>query len=323
MTALSATPPLVTIVGATASGKSALGIFLAKEFGGEVVACDSTQLYRGFDVGTAKPTSAERANVPHHLLDILDPREDSTAGTYRERALAVLDDLRARSRMPIFTVGTGLYLRALLEGLADLPLRSDELRDRLRASAATRGAGHLHKMLMRFDPRAAAQIASADEQKLIRAVEICMLTKKPISEVHRAGRTPLTGWHILKIGLQPEREALYDRIHKRTDAMLESGWLGEVSKLTSSGLPESAKPFQFIGYRELRSQLRGEIKLAAAREAIQQGTRQYAKRQLTWFRRETNVHWFSGFGDDPDVRASARNWLSEQLAADSTPQENG
>jgi tRNA dimethylallyltransferase len=323
LTTLSARPPLVAIVGPTASGKSALGIFLAKEFGGEVVACDSTQLYRGFDIGTAKPTSAERTSVPHHLLDILDPSEDSTAGTYRERAVAILDELCRRSRVPIFTVGTGLYLRALLEGLADLPLRSDELRDRLRASAATHGAGHLHKMLMRFDARAAAQIASADEQKLIRAVEICLLAKKPISEVHRAGRTPLTGWHILKIGLQPEREALYDRIHKRTDAMLRSGWLEEVSKLTSNELPDSAKPFQFIGYRELRSHLRGEITLAAAREAIQQGTRQYAKRQLTWFRRETNVHWFSGFGEDAVVQAAARNWLSEQLAADSTLEENG
>jgi tRNA dimethylallyltransferase len=310
----SALPPLVAIVGPTASGKSALGIFLALEFDGEVIACDSTQLYRGFDIGTAKPTGLERARITHHMLDILDPTEESTAGGYRKCALKVLDDLRARTRLPIFTVGTGLYLRALLEGLADLPLRSEEIRNRLRESAAEHGPGHLHEMLTRLDAKAAAQIAPADEQKLIRAIEICLLTKKPLTEVHRAGRTPLAGWRVLKIGLQPDREALYDRIHKRTEAMLAAGWLDEVSRLAASGLPENAKPFQFIGYRELRSHLRGEISLEAARAAIQQGTRQYAKRQLTWFRRESNAHWLAGFGDDAAVQAGARNWLAAQIA---------
>ncbi len=314
MTTFSADPPLLAIVGPTASGKSALGVFLAKEFAGEVVACDSTQLYRGFDVGTAKPTHAERATVPHHLLDVLDPAEESTAGGYRERALKVLDDLRARSRLPIFTVGTGLYLRALLDGLADLPLRSEELRERLRASAAEHGPGHLHAVLARLDARAARQISSADEQKLIRAIEICLLAKKPITEIHREGRTPLRGWRVLKIGLQPEREALHQRIRNRTDAMLRAGWLDEVSHLISSGLAENAKPFNFIGYRELRSHLRGEITLDAARAIIQQGTRQYAKRQLTWFRREQNVHWVAGFGEDSAIQAAVRDWLAAQLA---------
>jgi len=324
MTALSTHPPLLAIVGPTASGKSSLGIFLARAFGGEVVACDSTQLYRGFDIGTAKPTFAERVGTPHHLLDILDPSEESTAGTYRQRALAVLDDLRARTRMPVFTVGTGLYLRALLEGLAELPLRSDELRERLRGSAATHWPGYLHKILARLDGHAASQIAAPDEQKLIRAIEICLLAKKPLSEVHRAGRTPLAGWRVLKIGLQPEREDLYKRIHGRTDAMLQAGWLKEVSRLLSSNPPENAKPFNFIGYRELRSHLRGEITLDAAREAIQQGTRQYAKRQLTWFRREANVKWLPGFGDDPAVQANARDWLAEFVSniADGAPIED-
>jgi tRNA dimethylallyltransferase len=317
MTIAMTLPPLVAIVGPTASGKSALGIFLAKEFAGEVIACDSTQLYRGFDIGTAKPTLAERATVPHHLLDILAPTEESTAGGYRERAIAVLDDLRMRSRLPIFTVGTGLYLRALLEGLADLPLRSEELRERLRASAAEHCPGHLHEMLARLDREAAKQISPADEQKLIRAIEICLLAQKPLSEVHRAGRTPLAGWRVLKIGLQPEREALYQRIHERTNAMLEAGWLDEVRQLAASGLPENTKPFQFIGYRELRSHLRGELTLSAARAAIQQGTRQYAKRQLTWFRREANVYWLAGFGDDAEIQAVARSWLKEPIAAQS------
>ena len=318
MTTFSSDPALLAIIGPTASGKSALGVFLAREFGGEVVACDSTQLYRGFDIGTAKPTSAELASMPHHLLDVLDPAEDSTAGGYRERALLVLDDLRARSQLPVFTVGTGLYLRALLEGLADLPLRSEELRERLRATAIEHGAGHLHAMLARLDAHAAQQISSADEQKLIRAIEICLLAKKPLTEIHRAGRSPLIGWRIVKLGLQPEREALYQRIHNRTDAMLQAGWLEEVSRLDSSGLSGNAKPFNFIGYRELRSHLRGEITLDAARSAIQQGTRQYAKRQLTWFRREKDVHWLAGFGDNQEVQSAARDWLTAQLdSADS------
>jgi len=302
-------PPLVVIVGPTASGKSSLGIFLAKEFSGEVVVCDSTQLYRGFDIGTAKPSRTERQEIPHHLLDVLDPTEASTAGGYRDRALAVLADLKRRSRAPLLTVGTGLYLRALLEGLADLPQRSEEIRQRLRASAEEHGAGHLHNMLEHLDPQAARQIAAADEQKLIRAIEICLLSGKSLTEVHRAGRTPLTGWRVIKIGLEAPREALYERIHRRTDAMLAAGWLDEVRDLVASGLPEYAKPFDFIGYRELRAHLRGEITLEAARTAIQQGTRQYAKRQITWFRREANVHWLGGFGDDAQIQADACSLL--------------
>jgi tRNA dimethylallyltransferase len=319
MNATAAAPPLLAIVGPTASGKSALGVYLAQQFAGEVVACDSTQLYRGFDIGTAKPAPLERASVPHHLLDILDPGEDSTAGSYRERAVAVLDDLRTRSRLPIFTVGTGLYLRALLDGLAELPRRSEEIRERLRASSAEHGRGHLHKMLEHLDSESAKQISPSDEQKLIRAIEICLLTQKPLSEVHRSGRAPLTGWRVLKIGLLPDREALYNRIHKRTDQMLAAGWLDEVSRLITSGLPDGSKPFQFIGYRELRSHLRGELTLDASRARIQQGTRQYAKRQLTWFRREANVHWFNGFGDDPSIQAQTHEFLSEQLVPDSAP----
>jgi tRNA dimethylallyltransferase len=306
-------PLLVVLVGPTASGKSSLGILLAQEFGGEIVACDSTQLYRGFDIGTAKPSQAERRSVAHHLLDVLDPTEASTAGDYRERALVVLADLKGRSRLPVLTVGTGLYLRALLEGLADLPQRSEEIRRRLRASAAEHGAGHLHNMLARLDPQAAGQIAGADQQKLVRAIEICLLSGKPLTEVHRSGRTPLAGWRIIKIGLEPPREALYERIHRRTEAMLAAGWIDEVRRLAAGGLPESAKPFDFLGYRELGAHLRGETTLEAARAAIEQGTRQYAKRQITWFRREADVNWLPGFGDDPPTMAAARSLIARQL----------
>jgi tRNA dimethylallyltransferase len=301
--------PLVAIVGPTASGKSALGVKLAERFGGEVVACDSTQLYRGFDVGTAKPSLSERQGIPHHLIDVLGPKDDATAGGYRQLALQVLEDLRKRERLPVFTVGTGLYLRALLEGLANVPQRSEELRERLRASVEEHAPGHLHRILRRLDPEAAQKIAPADEQKLIRAIEVCILTRKPISEVHRTGRVPLEGWRALKIGLMPPREKLNERIHARTDAMLEQGWMREVQALLKNGLSEDSKPFDFIGYRELRAVLRAELNLEEARGAIQQATRRYAKRQLTWFRKEQHVRWFSGFGDDAEVQADILEWL--------------
>ena len=307
-----AIPPLVAVIGPTASGKSALGISLAQSLDGEIVACDSTQLYRGFDVGTAKASPAERAQVPHHLIDVLDPNQAATAGGYREMAEQVLDLLRRRSRLPIFTVGTGLYLRALLEGLADLPQRSEELRERLRQSAHEHGPNHLHQMLSRLDPEAARRIAPADEQKLIRSIEICLLTETQLTRLHRQGRKPLLGWRVLKVGLAPEREALYQRIHARTDTMLARGWLDEVRSLLASGMPENAKPFDFIGYRELRAVLRGEMSLDAARLAIQQATRRYAKRQLTWFKREAGVLWLAGFGDDPGIQQQALAWLREE-----------
>ena len=305
-------PFLVAVVGPTASGKSALGVWLAERFGGEVVACDSTQLYCGFDVGTAKPRVEERRGIAHHLIDVLDPNEAATAGRYRELALVALEGLRQRERLPILTVGTGLYLRALLEGLAEIPQRSEELRVRLRAKAEEHPPGHLHRVLRRLDPQAASKIAAADEQKLIRAIEVCLLARKPISEVQRAGRKPLEDWRVLKIGLNPPRESLYERIHARTASMLEHGWMQEVQGLLKSGLSESAKPFDFIGYHELRAVLRNELSLQQAREAIQQATRRYAKRQLTWFRKETGVQWFSGFGDEPELQADVSKFLQSQ-----------
>ena len=303
---------LVVVAGPTASGKSALGVWLAEQFGGEVVACDSTQLYCGFDIGTAKPGQADRRGIPHHLIDVLTPREQATAGGYRQMAVPVLQDLKKRERVPIFTVGTGLYLRALLEGFAEVPQRSEELRERLRASALEHPAGYLHRMLQRMDPEAARKIAPADGQKLIRAIEVCVLARRPISEVHRTGRVPLEGWRALKIGLLPPREALYQRIHDRMDAMMARGWMDEVRGLLNSGLAADAKPLDFIGYRELRGVLRGEIEFEEACAAIEQTTRRYAKRQLTWFRKEHGIHWLNGFGDDPQVQREALEWLCRE-----------
>jgi len=307
--------PLLVIVGPTASGKSALGVWLAERLDGEVIACDSTQLHRGFDIGTAKPTNEERRVVPHHLLDVLDGKDESTAGGYRDRAIEVLNDLRARRKIPVLTVGTGLYLRALLEGLAEVPQRSDELRERLRSAAFEHGVGYLHRVLRRLDPESARKIMPADEQKLIRAIEVCLLTKKPLSEVHRSGRKPLEGWRAVKIGLMPPREGLYERVHARTDTMFLRGWMEEVRGLIDSGVPEDAKAFDFIGYRELRKVLRGEMTLEEARAAIQQATRRYAKRQMTWFRREKGVHWLAGFGDEPGIQKEALEDVRAELGA--------
>jgi tRNA dimethylallyltransferase len=307
--------PFVAIVGPTASGKSALALRLAAELGAEIVACDSTQVYRGFDIGTAKPAPAERGAVPHHLLDLLEPAQVFTAGDYRRRALDVLKDLRSRGRLPVFTVGTGLYFRALVEGLADAPGRSEDLRARLRKRADSRGPEYLHRVLMRLDRQAAARIAPRDANKLIRAIEVCVLAGKPISKVHGAGRLRLEGFTVIKLGLMPPRAELYERIHARTEAMLAAGWLDEVKRLVDAGVPPESKPFQFIGYRELRAHLEAVVPLEKAVRAIQQATRRYAKRQITWFRREPAVEWFNGFGDDPKTVGAAVEHLNKQLRA--------
>jgi tRNA dimethylallyltransferase len=303
--------PLIAIVGPTASGKSALAVRLAQRFGGEVLACDSTQVYRGFDIGTAKPTPEERAGVPHHLLDLVEPSFHFTAGEYRLRALAVLQELRESARLPILTVGTGLYLRALLEGLADAPARSEELRTRLESRAETKNLQYLHRILERLDPESAARIGVRDRPKLIRAIEVCLLTGRPLTELHQAGREKLQGYSPIKIGLSPPRAALYARIEQRVRTMLNRGWLEEVAALVDSGIPSKAKPFDFIGYAELRAHLEGTITLSAATKTITQSTRRYAKRQLTWFRKEPLVHWLEGFGDDAEVMASAEAVVAE------------
>ena len=206
-----------------------------------------------------------------------------------------------------------MYLRALLEGLADLPVRSEELRARLREKSRKRGAGYLHRVLKRMDCEAAEKIAPTDEQKLIRAIEVCVLARKPITEVHRAGRSPLQGWRAVKVGLMPERELLYERIEARTEAMIEGGWLDEVKGLVSAGIVEDSKIFDFIGYREMLAVLRGTMTMEQARAGIQQATRHYAKRQMTWFRKDASIRWFAGAGDDVLVQRDVCGWVGEQF----------
>ncbi|MGB6820497.1 MAG: tRNA (adenosine(37)-N6)-dimethylallyltransferase MiaA [Candidatus Acidiferrales bacterium] len=296
---------LVVILGPTASGKSALAITLAERLNGEVVACDSTQVYRCFDIGTGKVPAAERRGIPHHLIDLVEPGEVFTAGEYRRRATEVLNAICARGKLPILTAGTGLYLRALLEGLADAPARSEELRERLRQRVTRRGAEHLHGILKRLDRESASRIAPGDTQKVIRALEVRLLSGEPTSALHRQERTGLQGFQVLKIGLMPPRAALYERIEGRVTAMLESGWLDEVKMLLNKGIVPTSKPFEFLGYSQLRDVLAGKMVLDEAIRQIQQATRQYAKRQITWFRKEPGVHWIERFGDEPAAAAEA------------------
>lgn len=303
------TLPLIAILGPTASGKSSLAVALAEKLGGEVIACDSTQVYRCFDIGTAKPSTSERRDVCHHMIDLVSPAELFNAGEYRKRALEVLGDLRLRHRLPVFTVGTGLYFRALMEGLADAPTRSDQLRARLNAAAAKRGGAHLHKILRRLDPAAAGRISPNDRQKIVRALEVCLLAGQPLSELHRTGRQGLLGYAALKIGLNPPRQALYERIERRVHFMLDHGWCKELAALIADGVPAAAKPFEFIGYRELRAHAEAGQPLSNTVEAIAQATRRYAKRQLTWFRRESSVQWFAGFGDAPEICSAILDYL--------------
>jgi tRNA dimethylallyltransferase len=297
---------LVAILGPTASGKSALGISLAERLGGEILVCDSTQVYRHFDIGTGKVPLAEQRGIPHHLVDLLESHEVFTAGEYRRQALEVLEGVRRRGKLPIITAGTGLYLRALLEGLADAPERSEELRERLREKAKLHGPEHLHRVLARMDKEASSRIAPRDTQKIIRAIEIRKLAGKPVGEVHRGGRKGLEGYNISKIGLQPARDPLYARINARVEGMIATGWVEEVRGLVARGVPADAKPFQFIGYSDLRACLESSsgAKLEAVKR-IQRLTRQFSKRQITWFRKEPDVDWLPGFGDDPDIVAAA------------------
>lgn len=305
-------PLLVAIVGPTASGKTALSLALAERFGGEIVNCDSVAVYREFEIGTAKPGLEERLRAPHHLIDIVGPTELFTAGEYSRRARHVLEDIKSRRQLPIVVGGTGLYLRALLEGLAPGPERSEEVRERLRTRVERKGAEHLHKILQRLDSDAAQRIHPNDTPKVIRAVEVCLTARQPLTEVWKQGRDPLTGFRIVRIGLDPERNALYSRINQRAERMFDAGLIEETRALWEK-YGESARPITSLGYKQALQHIRGETNRKLAVWAAQQGHRNYAKRQMTWFRREPGVHWFKGFGDEKDVQAEVLKLVEGEL----------
>ena len=311
-------PLALILLGPTASGKTALALALARHLPIEILSCDSVAVYRGMDIGSAKPTAAQRTAVPHHLLDLTDPDHDFSAGDYARAARATLHAVTSRSATPVISGGTGLYLRALVEGLIAAPPRNPELRQRLAAiqsrsqSRSQPGSpSRLHRLLTRLDPAAAARIHTNDAPKLIRAIEVTLAARRPITDLFAAGRDRLTGFRLLRIGLDPPRAALYDRINRRAAQMFSDGLLAETQSLLDRFGP--VRPLDSLGYRQAAAVLRGELTEPAAIAAAQQGHRNYAKRQLTWFRREAQVHWIPDFGDSPQSLATTLALIQSQL----------
>jgi tRNA dimethylallyltransferase len=305
-------PLLIAILGPTGSGKTVLSLDLATRFRGEIVNCDSVAIYREFRIGTAKPSAGEQARVPHHLLDQVEPTGYTTAGEYARKARKAIQEIHERGGMPIVVGGTGLYLRALLDGLFPGPERAEELRERLRARAKEKGPQHLHRVLRRMDRKAAAKIHANDVPKLIRAIEVSLSAKQPISQQWERGRDALRGFTILRIGLDPERALLYGRINRRVETMFAAGLIEETTHLLEK-YGDAARPLEAIGYKQVVQLLRGELDVKQAIAAVQQAHRNYAKRQMTWFRREPEVEWISGFGDELGVIEQAAGLVQRQI----------
>jgi tRNA dimethylallyltransferase len=294
-------PLLVVILGPTASGKTALSLALAESFHGEIINCDSVAMYRELDIGTAKPSQAERVRAPHHLLDCIEPTAYITAGEYARQARKVVAEIKDRRHLPIVVGGTGLYLRALLEGLFPGPQRSEELRQRLRERASDKGSQYLRHILARLDPAAAGKIHANDVPKLIRAIEVCLASRGKMTDLWQQGREPLRGFQILRVGLNPDRAKLYERIDARAAEMFNAGLVEETESLIQK-YGDSIRPLSSLGYKQATQLLRHELTRHQAIAAAQQAHRNYAKRQMTWFRREPDVHWLQGFGDEGHIQ---------------------
>lgn len=293
---------MIVLVGPTATGKSALAMALAEELGGEIINADALQVYRGFDIGTAKPTAEERRRVPHHLVDILEPHQRYSAGEFARRAREAVAGIRARGRRPIVVGGSGLYLRALLQGISPVPRGEPELRRELRRRLEEEGPAALKAELARLDPVTAERLPAGDTQRILRALEVAQSSGKPLSawiEAQPFGRKPLSA---RTFGLTLRREVLYDRIADRARRMVERGWIEEVAGLLDRGLDPRLPAFQAIGYRQLSRHARGEISLEQALADIVTATRRFAKRQMTWFRKEPGVTWLEESG--PEQRVS-------------------
>jgi tRNA dimethylallyltransferase len=301
---------MVAVAGPTGSGKSDLALAIATTFHGEIVNCDSLQVFRYFDIGTAKLPVSDRRGIPHHLLDVVNPDELFTAGEYARLARESLGGITARGRLPVVAGGTGFYLRALIDGLFEGPTRDEDLRRRF-AAREKRRPGSLHRLLSRFDPEAAKKIHPNDVPKVTRALEVCLVARRPVTELFRAGRNRLHGYRVLKLGLLPDRDALYHRLDERCAYMFEGGLVDEVRHILSLGFPPTAKPFESHGYRQALQMIHGELGPRDAVFYAQRNTRNYAKRQITWFRREPDLVWLRGFGEEAKIREEALELVGE------------
>lgn len=294
----------MVIAGPTGSGKSGLALRLAHRFHGEIVNCDSVQIYRHFRIGAAKLAPEEQEGIPHHMLDVAEPDETYTAGDYSRQARAAIRGITVRHHLPIVVGGTGFYLRALIEGLFEGPARDEAIRSRLAGREAKR-AGSLHRILRRLDPAAAKRIHAKDVNKVMRALEVILIERKPLTVLHEEGRDALEGYRVLRLGLNPPRAELYARLDARAAAMFREGLLEETQSILDRGYAGASKPFESLGYAQALRVLRGEMSVEAAIAETQLQTRQYAKRQWTWFRRDKNIVWLDGFGGNEDVAARA------------------
>lgn len=298
-------PLLLVIAGPTGSGKSRLAVRLAEQLGGEIVSCDSVAVYRGMDIGSSKPTPEDRALVPHHLLDVVAPDEPFTAGHYSRLARESIRGIaHERGRLPIVVGGTGLYLRALLDGLAPAPAIDPALRARLRSRVTRHGPARLHRLLRRFDPEGARLIHPNDGPKLVRALEVSLTTRRPFTASWQQERDALTGYQVLQLGLAPPRAELYHQINRRAASMFARGLVPETERLVER-YGWDCRAFASLGYAQAVAVLRHELTETEAIAAAQQGHRNYAKRQGTWFRRDPAIRWLPGFGDEAETLALA------------------
>ena len=295
-------PRLLAIVGPTATGKSALGIALAERFDGEIVSCDSTAVYRGFDIGTDKVAPAEQRGIPHHMVDVVDPVEEYSAARYAREAAAVIRDITARGRLPILVGGTGLYYRALTRGMFEGPSRDEPLRRRLERVAGRRGPGCLHRWLKRVDPPSAERIQIPDVKRLVRALEVWILTGRPLTEHFAETASPLADFDVTAVALRIPEDQTMERVARRVDAQFAQGLLDEMRALLARGVPETALPFTGLVYRQALEHLRGVRDERETRELIVRENRKYSRRQLIWFRKEPNLRWIHAAGERADTQ---------------------
>ncbi len=308
-------PILLAVVGPTATGKSSLALAVAEAVGGEIVSCDSTAVYRGFDIGTDKVPLSERRGIPHHLIDVADPTDVFTAARYSRDAAQAVRDVTARSRLPILVGGTGLYYRALTRGLFPGPEGDPILRARLSRVARRRGVESLHRGLARHDPDSAHRIKPRDEKRLIRALEVWLLTGRTLTDHFADTRSPIADYVVRTVALTLHGDALKARMARRVDQQFAAGLLDEITTLWDRGVSPDAGPFRGLVYRQAVEHLRGVRDEMATRELIVRENRRYARRQLIWFRKEPNLHWIQAPGEDDGTRAATLRLLDAGATA--------